>query len=413
MYDDKLHLYMQIIKSQNINIILLEDMYQNLSFMDMGLRQKIYKNYDYSSELELIENVNESDSVISIKDEFLLNYLLINIKNEVYEDKHHKIIIGPFILSQIKDDSIVECLRNKKIPLEWRKDLREFYNTLPMYESIKSISDWILSISSNIFERSFELKLSDENDIRVEPLEVKDSIEKEYELQEELKIAVSNIEKRYEIEEEFLEAVSVGDYKKCMERFEGFKLYRVSPRSLDNVKNEQNLLIILNTLCRKKLQYANNIHPLYLDDLSTKIAIKINQINTVDEIEAVRNEIIRKYCILAKNYSMRGYSHIVKQAVVYIDFHFAEELSLSKLAKILNISKSYLANIFKKETGNRVTDYLHSVRMRRAIMLLNSTNLDIGMISHICGYNDENYFIRIFKRINNNTPKQYRLLIKK
>ena len=73
-----------------------------------------------------------------------------------------------------------------------------------------------------------------------------------------------------------------------------------------------------------------------------------------------------------------------------------------------HVTKSYLSTLFKKETDTNITDYIHSVRIRHALVLLNSTALPIHAIATSCGYSDINYFIKIFKRLNGNSPKQYR-----
>jgi len=63
--------------------------------------------------------------------------------------------------------------------------------------------------------------------------------------------------------------------------------------------------------------------------------------------------------------------------------------------------------LFKKETGTTLTDYIHTVRMRKALTFLNGTSLSIQTIASVCGYSDLNYFIRIFKRRYGLSPKQY------
>lgn len=110
---------------------------------------------------------------------------------------------------------------------------------------------------------------------------------------------------------------------------------------------------------------------------------------------------------------MLGYSKVVKEVISYIDFHYAEDLSLSFFAELFSVSKSYLSGLFKKETGVTLTDYIHQVRNRRAITLINSSSLSITTVAASCGYNDINYFIRMFKREYGMSPKQYQKSILK
>lgn len=84
-----------------------------------------------------------------------------------------------------------------------------------------------------------------------------------------------------------------------------------------------------------------------------------------------------------------------------------EDLTLNRLAEMFNISKTYLSNLFRRETGVTLTEYIHQVRMRKAITLINSSALPVAAIATACGYNDINYFTRIFKRTYGLSPKQY------
>ena len=74
-----------------------------------------------------------------------------------------------------------------------------------------------------------------------------------------------------------------------------------------------------------------------------------------------------------------------------------------------HVTKSYLSNLFRKETGSTLTDYIHAVRLRHALVLLNSTTIPIQVVAASCGYSDLNYFIKLFKRENGISPKQYRV----
>ena len=49
------------------------------------------------------------------------------------------------------------------------------------------------------------------------------------------------------------------------------------------------------------------------------------------------------------------------------------------------------------------------MRLRHALVLLNSTTIPIQVVAASCGYSDLNYFIKLFKRENGISPKQYRV----
>ena len=91
-----------------------------------------------------------------------------------------------------------------------------------------------------------------------------------------------------------------------------------------------------------------------------------------------------------------------------MDSNLSAPLSLSQLARELNVNSSYLSSLFKKETGMTVTDYILSRRISHARHLLESTRLQIQTIGQLCGFEDVHYFSKVFKKSAGQTPKQYR-----
>ncbi|WP_127580063.1 helix-turn-helix domain-containing protein [Paenibacillus koleovorans] len=92
----------------------------------------------------------------------------------------------------------------------------------------------------------------------------------------------------------------------------------------------------------------------------------------------------------------------------YIDAHYHEPISLDLLADRLRISSGYLSTYFKEKTGNNFIDYLHQVRLNRAMELLDGTDLRIQEIAERVGYANVNSFIRMFKKLHGVTPGDYR-----
>ena len=105
-------------------------------------------------------------------------------------------------------------------------------------------------------------------------------------------VSRSPIEERYALEELLMNAVSVGDTKNALEYQRRFRKHHLVPRTDDLVRNSQNMMIILNTLLRKAAQ-AGGVHPLHIDRLSTQIAIQIESMNTLHDLDAFGLTIVR------------------------------------------------------------------------------------------------------------------------
>lgn len=92
----------------------------------------------------------------------------------------------------------------------------------------------------------------------------------------------------------------------------------------------------------------------------------------------------------------------------YIDEHYQEKLSLESLANRFYINKNYLTKIFKEEYGVTVNVYICQVRITKAKSLLRFTQMTVEEIAYEVGFPDQNYFSRVFKRVEGTTPGQYR-----
>lgn len=100
----------------------------------------------------------------------------------------------------------------------------------------------------------------------------------------------------------------------------------------------------------------------------------------------------------------------VAHTVAYVDVHYAEDLTLGKLAEVYHGSPYHLQRTFKRMTGCSPSVYLQQVRISRAQELLRSSSLSVREIGHQIGYRNLPYFITLFKRFTGDTPAHYRLV---
>ena len=93
----------------------------------------------------------------------------------------------------------------------------------------------------------------------------------------------------------------------------------------------------------------------------------------------------------------------------YIEENYQNDLSLSLLAKEFMMSSKYLSSVFKKTTGMNLNRYINIVRINRAEVMLQETEISIQDISYLCGYGDCSYFTKVFREIMGETPTEYRI----
>lgn len=102
------------------------------------------------------------------------------------------------------------------------------------------------------------------------------------------------------------------------------------------------------------------------------------------------------------------YKGLVREAVHYIDEHYAEQLTLDEMCRISMVSKTYFCYLFKLLTGQTFIEYLTDVRISRAMELLRSTEQAITEIGQAVGFGDATHFSRTFKKLRGISPREYR-----
>ncbi|WP_372661665.1 response regulator [Cohnella sp.] len=105
----------------------------------------------------------------------------------------------------------------------------------------------------------------------------------------------------------------------------------------------------------------------------------------------------------------KGHSgQLVTKAIEYIKLHYLEELTLQDVADSIHVSKNYCSNLFKKQAGQNFIDYLIDLRMHEAKRLLVLGECKIYEVAEKSGFNDVKYFSKLFKKITQMTPLEYR-----
>ena len=92
----------------------------------------------------------------------------------------------------------------------------------------------------------------------------------------------------------------------------------------------------------------------------------------------------------------------------YIDEHFADaNLSCEAIALHFSYNKKYISMLFKKNFELSITEYIHTVRVNHACVLIEEGETNVGKIAESVGFQDALYFSKIFKRHVGSSPKQY------
>ncbi|HAC21760.1 MAG TPA: hypothetical protein DCF91_06635 [Porphyromonadaceae bacterium] len=108
-----------------------------------------------------------------------------------------------------------------------------------------------------------------------------------------------------------------------------------------------------------------------------------------------------------------NYHTPIERAFNYIYDHFEHDITLEQIAKYANQNPSALCRTFKKACGYTLFQYINRVRIEKACQLLHTTDLPIAEVALNVGFNSFSHFSVQFQRVTNQTPTQYREIVKR
>ncbi len=101
-------------------------------------------------------------------------------------------------------------------------------------------------------------------------------------------------------------------------------------------------------------------------------------------------------------------SFIVKNALEYMESHYAEKITLSELADKMYVSQWHLSKLLNKHTKKSFSELLNEIRVKEAKQLLKDPSLRVGDVAEMVGFLDIAHFSRVFKKCTEMSANEYR-----
>jgi len=134
----------------------------------------------------------------------------------------------------------------------------------------------------------------------------------------------------------------------------------------------------------------------------------MSQENNTSLLKDFVQNLLTEYSQLVANSKTSEENPLITKVCDYLDNNLKEDISLEQMANIINVSPFYLSKLFKEEKGITFINFISDKRLEKARDLLEHSDLSIKEITSEIGYNDQNYFSRIFKNKFGLSPKEYR-----
>lgn len=143
-------------------------------------------------------------------------------------------------------------------------------------------------------------------------------------------------------------------------------------------------------------------------NIKIKSGDEIVKVTTLAEMKVWLPGIVAEMCALITEKQQAAIVKAIAHAKQFISENYHLDISLDELARKEYLSSSYFSRAFSELVGVSFTEYLKTVRIKRAQSLLLSTDKGVAEIAASVGYQDPNYFSRVFKLLTGKSPQQYR-----
>ena len=283
-------------------------------FYTEGVSRLRYAPYDLPT---LLEHLKQKARVLILEQPFVKEQVYVfrgALQLEFLEagmwdgaELRGTIVVGPCIRNVYHPQLLREMGHKERLPLVMQQQLQQSYNTLTMVDEAKLQA--ISSLLINVFTRQMREPRCIEIAL---PSKDGSAVNFTAELEQDREL----IERRYENENQLLHAITRGDpqvLKTAMEKGKEISWPYRHPNA--PVRSMKNLSLAANSLFRKAAE-SGGVHPLYLDSISGKFAIQIEQAHSIAEVACLYDEMPQAYCHLVRELSMAALSSLVGQPAI-------------------------------------------------------------------------------------------------
>lgn len=234
-------------------------------------------------------------------------------------------------------------------------------------------------------------------------------MKREFVYKEFLRKEESILRAPYNPELEFYSVIKSGDVKKtkelCTEPLshkEGLGILSLNP--LQNMRYHFAITIAL--ISRYCIENGLDVSTSY--SLSDFYIQKADTCNNSEQIDKLHREAVIEYATRMHNLRKNKICSIhVVNCIEYIHEHLHTRITVDALAQHVNLNRSYLSKLFKKQTGVSVSEYIRRLKIDAAKNMLIYSEFTSSEIASILAFPDQSYFTEVFRQLVGMTPKKY------
>ena len=254
--------------------------------MDLGLRRSITpmtKKPIYYTDF-ISEKVFAENLVYLSTDKYDCHYIFMPLSEDGNDDLF---IVGPYLTELASIVKTNEICKRLNIPSGLHRFVHQYYSTLPSLHAVSVSESYVDTLADTIYGTgNYQIEY-----IR-QPWDQNTRFRMEIE-HDDNKGMMERVEYRYSLERRVMDAIAAGDLKSAMKASSDPLLSNIDNRSSSALRSKKNNMLAFNTVCRKGAELGG-VHPIFLDEMGRQMAIKIENMTSVDQDVQVLRDILKK-----------------------------------------------------------------------------------------------------------------------
>lgn len=134
----------------------------------------------------------------------------------------------------------------------------------------------------------------------------------------------------------------------------------------------------------------------------------LKKTNTLEQMDILMTEVLHRFVDYTYGFSQIRHADTVYRIMEYIKSNYQNKIGLDEVAAYVHLSSSHVGSLFRKKTGQTISEYLNQVRIEKSKALLRMGDLPLSDIAYLCGFGDQSYFSHVFKKQTGLSPKKFR-----
>lgn len=211
----------------------------------------------------------------------------------------------------------------------------------------------------------------------------------------------------YNTEQRLLASLSRGFVDEAVRALDEINRQPRARLALDPLRSLKNSLIASCTLFTRAV-IEGGVHPENAYSLSDVFILQIERTNDMEVLKRLEYDMLHAFADARREARKPAYGAVVNRAIAFIHDEILHDLSLARIAAHVQVHPAYLSNLFKKEVGIPLSEYVVRTRIEDSKYFLAHSSLPIVDIAVLFGFCNQSYYARQFKRYASMTPTAYR-----